>query len=141
LLEFEQGCEITLEANPGTVEHDPFADYLKSGINRLSIGVQSFNQEHLQRLGRIHSSANAIEAIQLAKQAGFERVNVDLMHGLPEQTLEQALLDLKLRLNMVQRISVGINSRLNRIPYFSEHNLSCHRMKPLNRFNYKVSNI
>lgn len=96
LLEFEQGCEITLEANPGTVEHDPFADYLKSGINRLSIGVQSFNQEHLQRLGRIHSSANAIEAIQLAKQAGFERVNVDLMHGLPEQTLEQALLDLKI---------------------------------------------
>jgi len=96
LLEFEQGCEITLEANPGTVEHDPFADYLKSGINRLSIGVQSFNQEHLQRLGRIHSSANAIEAIKLAKQAGFERVNVDLMHGLPEQTLEQALFDLKL---------------------------------------------
>ncbi|WP_119686135.1 radical SAM family heme chaperone HemW [Acinetobacter ursingii] len=96
LLEFEQGCEITLEANPGTVEHDPFADYLKFGINRLSIGVQSFNQEHLQRLGRIHSSANAIEAIKLAKQAGFERVNVDLMHGLPEQTLEQALLDLKL---------------------------------------------
>ncbi|MCU4412797.1 radical SAM family heme chaperone HemW [Acinetobacter sp. WU_MDCI_Axc73] len=96
LLEFEQDCEITLEANPGTLEHDPFADYLRSGINRLSIGVQSFHQEHLQRLGRIHSSDNAIEAIKLAKQAGFERVNVDLMHGLPEQTLEQALLDLKL---------------------------------------------
>ena len=96
LIAFEEGCEITLEANPGTVEHDPFADYLTSGINRLSIGVQSFNPEHLQKLGRIHSSNNAIEAIQLAKQAGFERVNVDLMHGLPEQTLEQALLDLKL---------------------------------------------
>lgn len=96
LIPFEQGCEITLEANPGTVEHDPFADYLDAGINRLSIGVQSFNTDHLQKLGRIHSSDNAVTAIQHARAAGFERVNVDLMHGLPEQTLEQALFDLKL---------------------------------------------
>ena len=96
LLDFEPDCEITLEANPGTVEHDPFADYLAAGINRLSIGVQSFNTEHLQRLGRIHSADNALSAIQQARQAGFERVNVDLMHGLPQQTLEQALTDLKL---------------------------------------------
>ncbi len=95
-IPFEVGCEITLEANPGTVEHDPFADYLNAGINRLSIGVQSFNTEHLQKLGRIHSNDDAISAIRHAKQAGFERVNVDLMHGLPEQTLEQALLDLRL---------------------------------------------
>ena len=96
LIPFQQGCEITLEANPGTVEHDPFADYLNVGINRLSLGVQSFNTEHLKKLGRIHSNDDAILAIQHAKQAGFERVNVDLMHGLPEQTLEQALNDLKL---------------------------------------------
>ena len=96
LLAFEEGCEITLEANPGTVEHDPFAGYLNAGINRLSIGVQSFNTNHLQKLGRIHSNNDAISAIQLAKEAGFQRINVDLMHGLPEQTLEQALLDLKL---------------------------------------------
>ena len=95
-LDFEPDCEITLEANPGTVEHDPFADYLAVGINRLSIGVQSFNAEHLQRLGRIHSCDNALSAIQQARQAGFQRVNVDLMHGLPQQTLEQALTDLKL---------------------------------------------
>ncbi|GEK45431.1 radical SAM protein [Acinetobacter johnsonii] len=96
LLPFEADCEITLEANPGTVEHDPFADYLAAGINRLSIGVQSFNTEHLTKLGRIHSNADAISAIGLARDAGFQRINVDLMHGLPEQTLEQALLDLKL---------------------------------------------
>jgi len=96
LLSFEHNCEITLEANPGTVEHDPFADYLDVGINRLSIGVQSFNTAHLKKLGRIHSNHDAISAIQNAKEAGFQRVNVDLMHGLPEQTLEQALLDLKL---------------------------------------------
>ncbi len=95
-VEFESDCEITLEANPGTLEHAPFADYLKAGINRLSIGVQSFNAEHLQRLGRIHSHEDAILAIQAAKKAGFQRVNADLMHGLPEQTLEQALFDLKM---------------------------------------------
>jgi putative oxygen-independent coproporphyrinogen III oxidase len=96
LIPFENGCEITLEANPGTVEHDPFAGYLAAGINRLSIGVQSFNTDHLKKLGRIHSNDDAVNAIHLARDAGFERINVDLMHGLPEQTLEQALNDLKL---------------------------------------------
>ncbi|NHB56692.1 radical SAM family heme chaperone HemW [Acinetobacter sp. 194] len=95
-IPFQQACEITLEANPGTVEHDPFAGYLAAGINRLSIGVQSFNTEHLKRLGRIHNNDDALQAIRLAKEAGFERINVDLMHGLPEQSLEQALNDLKL---------------------------------------------
>ena len=95
-IPFEEGCEITLEANPGTVEHDPFAGYLDAGINRLSIGVQSFNTEHLKKLGRIHSNDDAVNAIHLAKEAGFTRINVDLMHGLPEQTLEQALYDLKM---------------------------------------------
>ncbi|MGQ0473765.1 radical SAM family heme chaperone HemW [Acinetobacter variabilis] len=96
LIPFEENCEITLEANPGTVEHDPFAGYLAAGINRLSIGVQSFNTEHLKKLGRIHSNEDAISAIGLARDAGFQRINVDLMHGLPEQTLEQALNDLRL---------------------------------------------
>lgn len=96
MITFEDDCEITLEANPGTVEHDPFAGYLAAGINRLSIGVQSFNTDHLKKLGRIHSNDDAINAIHLARDAGFARINVDLMHGLPEQTLEQALLDLKL---------------------------------------------
>nr|WP_269915358.1 radical SAM family heme chaperone HemW [Acinetobacter sp. HY1485] len=96
IIPFQKHCEITLEANPGTLEHQPFEDYLKAGINRLSIGVQSFDEVHLQRLGRIHSGDNAKNAIEQSKKAGFQRVNVDLMHGLPEQTLEQALLDLQL---------------------------------------------
>lgn len=94
-LDFEEHCEITLEANPGTLEHQPFADYLRAGINRLSLGVQTFDEAHLQRLGRIHSAANAENAIRQARQAGFNRVNVDLMHGLPEQSVEQALYDLR----------------------------------------------
>lgn len=96
LLAFEQDCEITLEANPGTLEHEPFAAYLAAGINRLSIGVQSFHTEHLERLGRIHNEYDAINAIRLARAAGFERVNVDLMHGLPAQSVSQALSDLRL---------------------------------------------
>ena len=96
MIVFESDCEITLEANPGTVEHDPFAGYLAAGINRLSIGVQSFNTEHLQKLGRIHSNQDAVSAIHLAREAGFKRINVDLMHGLPEQSVEQALYDLKM---------------------------------------------
>lgn len=96
LLPFEEQCEITLEANPGTVEHDTFAGYLAAGINRLSIGVQTFNEQHLKQLGRIHSAENAINAIHQAQEAGFKRINIDLMHGLPQQTLEQALTDLRL---------------------------------------------
>ncbi|PCH63521.1 MAG: YggW family oxidoreductase [Gammaproteobacteria bacterium] len=87
-------AEITMEANPGTVEQKRFAAYRKSGINRLSIGIQSFNDEHLQALGRIHDSAQAKCAIDTAKQAGFERINLDLMYGLPNQSIEQALDDL-----------------------------------------------
>lgn len=95
LLPFQADCEITLEANPGTVEHAPFADYLQVGINRLSLGVQTFHPDHLQKLGRIHSAQDAGTAIRQARAAGFQRVNVDLMHGLPGQSLDQATDDLR----------------------------------------------
>ncbi|MFB1010979.1 MAG: radical SAM family heme chaperone HemW [Thiopseudomonas sp.] len=87
--------EITLEANPGTFEQDKFAAYRQLGINRLSIGIQSFNSRHLQQLGRVHNGDEALRAVQIARQAGFERINLDLMHGLPEQSTEQALDDLQ----------------------------------------------
>ncbi|TXR51434.1 radical SAM family heme chaperone HemW [Reinekea thalattae] len=91
---FSDGAEITLEANPGTVEADRFIGYRKAGVNRLSMGIQSFNDDHLKVLGRIHSADEAKTAFALAREAGFDNINLDLMHGLPEQTLQQALADL-----------------------------------------------
>lgn len=91
---FSPDAEITLEANPGTVEQGRFKGFRDAGINRLSIGIQSFNPHHLQRLGRIHNDSDAHRAIESAMEAGFANINLDLMHGLPDQTLEQALADL-----------------------------------------------
>jgi oxygen-independent coproporphyrinogen-3 oxidase len=93
-LTFAADIEITLEANPGTFEADKFAAYRQLGINRLSMGIQSFQPEHLKALGRIHDGEQAKRAIQMAKDVGFENFNIDLMHGLPGQTIEQALDDL-----------------------------------------------
>lgn len=93
---FADNIEITMEANPGTLEHAPFAEYLKVGINRLSIGVQSFAADKLEALGRIHNPAQAKNAIAAARHAGFKRVNVDLMHGLPQQSLSDALHDIQI---------------------------------------------
>ncbi|MFZ7217294.1 radical SAM family heme chaperone HemW [Avibacterium avium] len=94
-IPFAPNIEITLEANPGTAEASRFAGYVEAGVNRLSLGIQSFDDEKLQRLGRIHNSAEAKNAVQMAKDAGFKRINLDLMHGLPNQTLTQALDDLR----------------------------------------------
>ena len=88
------GAEITLEANPGTFEQVRFEGYRQAGINRVSIGVQSFADQQLKALGRIHSSEEADTAIQSAKTI-FDRINIDLMHGLPGQTPAQAISDLK----------------------------------------------
>jgi oxygen-independent coproporphyrinogen-3 oxidase len=95
LIGFEDDIEITLEANPGTAEQQKFADFNAAGVNRLSIGVQSFNNDHLSALGRIHDGDNALRAIEMAQICGFERFNIDLMHGLPNQTRIQAISDLE----------------------------------------------
>lgn len=89
-----EDAEITLEANPGTFERERFEGYHAAGINRLSIGIQSFNAEHLKQLGRIHNPDEACRAAEAAV-AIFPCVNLDLMHGLPGQSTEQALSDLK----------------------------------------------
>ncbi len=88
-------AEITMEANPGTVEADRFSGYQKAGINRISIGVQSFSPQKLERLGRIHGPEEAIRAAHLAAGLGLRSFNLDLMHGLPDQSLEEALDDLR----------------------------------------------
>lgn len=92
---FENNIEITLEANPGTVEQIRFQGFLEAGINRLSMGIQSFEDSHLKKLGRIHSSADAKKAIEAAFLAGFQRINLDIMYGLPSQTTLEALSDIK----------------------------------------------
>ena len=110
-------AEITLEANPGTVEAEKFAGFRAAGINRLSLGIQSFNDDHLKALGRIHGSAEARRAAQLAGEH-FERFNLDLMYGLPGQTHEQALTDVETALS------------------FSPPHLSCYQLtlEPNTRF-------
>jgi len=87
--------EITMEANPGTFEQERFSAYREAGINRLSIGVQSFNDAHLKALGRIHGANEAQKSAEIAKKAGFDNFNLDLMFGLPQQTIEEALSDLQ----------------------------------------------
>lgn len=94
-LAFADDIEITLEANPGTVESGKFVDYRSIGINRLSIGIQSFSDVHLQRLGRVHSAQEAIRAAEIAKQAGFNNFNLDLMFGLPDSSLKDSLYDIQ----------------------------------------------
>lgn len=94
-LPLSETAEITMEANPGTVEADRFSGYQRAGVNRISIGVQSFDNQKLQRLGRIHGCDEAKRAANLATGLGLRSFNLDLMHGLPDQTLEQALDDLR----------------------------------------------
>ncbi|MFA6041091.1 MAG: radical SAM family heme chaperone HemW [Methylophilus sp.] len=95
LTPLEYGAEITLEANPGTVDIANFQGYKEAGVNRVSLGIQSFDNRYLNALGRIHNSEQALNAVELALQT-FDRVNLDVMYALPEQTLADALRDAEL---------------------------------------------
>jgi oxygen-independent coproporphyrinogen-3 oxidase len=94
LLPVDAGAEITLEANPGTAEAQKFADFRTAGVNRLSLGIQSFNPRHLQALGRIHDDREARAAVEMALHH-FDNVNLDLMYGLPGQSVDEALADIR----------------------------------------------
>ncbi|MDA0911817.1 MAG: radical SAM family heme chaperone HemW [Proteobacteria bacterium] len=93
-------AEITIEANPGTIEHGKFSDYKAMGINRISLGVQSFQNDKLIALGRIHNAQNVYHAINELVHAGFDNFNIDLMHGLPNQSIDDALFDLREALSL-----------------------------------------
>ena len=94
LVAFAPDVEVTLEANPGTVEHGRFSGYRDAGINRVSLGAQTFDADHLRTLGRIHGSGDIARAVEDVRGAGIDNFNLDLMYGLPAQTLQQALGDL-----------------------------------------------
>ena len=99
-LNLMNDAEVTLEANPGTLDEGKFEAFHAAGVNRLSIGVQSFDATHLKKLGRIHGPSEALEAYRMAHSVGFESINVDLMFGLPDQTLEEALMDVQAALRL-----------------------------------------
>jgi putative oxygen-independent coproporphyrinogen III oxidase len=117
----DPGAEITLEANPGTFEAGKFAAFRRLGINRLSIGIQSFNPRHLKALGRIHDDHEARSAIEIAR-ANFDNINLDLMYGLPEQTLMEAEADLAAAIEFAPRhlsayhLTIEPNTYFHRYP-------------------------
>jgi len=94
LVPFARDVEVTLEANPGTVEHGRFGGYRDAGINRISLGAQTFDADHLRTLGRIHGSGDIARAVDEVRGAGIDNFNLDLMYGLPAQSLQQAVADL-----------------------------------------------
>lgn len=124
LIDIPSNTEITLEANPGTTESGKFQGYFEAGINRISLGVQSFQDDKLKLLGRIHESDQAKKAIFQAKKAGFQRINIDLMFGLPNQTLDDALFDLQTAIDLAP-------SHLSWYQLTLEPNTYFHRFPPV----------
>jgi len=123
-LQLITDCEITMEANPGTVEVGKFAEFRSTGINRLSIGIQSFNDDALKRLGRIHGRKEAIRAAEQAHDAGFDSFNLDLMFGLPGQDLKMAAED----------VATAIDLQSEHLSYYQltmEPNTLFHRYPPV----------
>jgi putative oxygen-independent coproporphyrinogen III oxidase len=123
LTQLKSSCEVTLETNPGTFELQKFAEFLAAGITRISVGAQSFNDGYLNALGRIHDASEALNALETAHKIGFKNINVDLMFGLPNQSIEDALND----------IQIACQQPVNHISYYQltlEPNTVFHRFPP-----------
>jgi len=123
LVNFADDIEITIEANPGTTDQANFSGFREAGVNRISIGVQSFTNPQLKSLGRIHDANTAIESVRTAQQAGFENINIDLMYALPQQDIQAALYD----------VEQAIDLHPNHISYYQltiEPNTSFYRQPP-----------
>ena len=119
-LPLEPDAEITLEANPGTFEAEKFAQFRRLGVNRLSIGIQSFNDRHLKALGRIHDAGEARRAIEIAR-ASFDNINLDLMYGLPEQSLLEAEADISAALEFSPQHVSAYHLTIEPNTYFHRH--------------------
>ena len=117
----EENCEISMEANPGTVSLETLKDYRSLGVNRISLGVQSFDDRELNLLGRIHDSKAAIEACNNVIKAGFDNFNIDIMHGLPEQTTQKALADIKIAASLGCNHLSWYELTLEEDTYFGSH--------------------
>lgn len=117
----EENCEISMEANPGTVSLETLNDYRSLGVNRISLGVQSFDDRELKLLGRIHDSKAAIEACNNVIKAGFDNFNIDIMHGLPEQTTQKALADIKIAASLGCNHLSWYELTLEEDTYFGSH--------------------
>ena len=110
----EPGAEITMEVNPGTTEHHDFGEYFQTGINRLSFGAQSFDDAMLKALGRVHDSSDIYRSFALARQAGFDNINLDLMYGLPDQTRHQAMVDLDTAIELCPEHLFSLQNKIHR---------------------------
>lgn len=149
----DNNAEITLEANPGTFEQEKFSAYRSSGVNRLSIGIQSFDQSHLTKLGRIHDNKQALAAVSTAKLAGFDNINIDLMFGLAGQTIDESIFDVttacEMGVNHISHYQLTIepNTYFNKFPpllpemdYISDMQNACHEILTTHDyFQYEVS--
>jgi oxygen-independent coproporphyrinogen-3 oxidase len=120
-LNLNPAIEITLEANPGSADESRFKGYHDAGVNRLSIGIQSFNDSHLHNLGRIHSQSQALSAFTKARNAGFDNINLDLMYALPAQSLQQALEDVAQAINLAPEHISHYQLTIEPNTYFHAH--------------------